>query len=122
MGLARGASRLTMNLEPGTSAPIRRRESGLQRGAVVEGARSVGRERRIVMENVNRGAEIRPWSKGAAMLEITALDATRTGTEADDLANKLRSRVVGQDEAIQHIARTYQTYLAGLAPVGRPIG
>ena len=74
------------------------------------------------MENVNRESEIRTWSKGAAMLEITALDATRTGTEADDLANKLRSRVVGQDEAIQHIVRTYQTYLAGLAPVGRPIG
>ena len=25
------------------------------------------------------------------MLEVTALDATRTGTEAEDLANKLRS-------------------------------
>lgn len=56
------------------------------------------------------------------MLEVTALDATRTGTEAEDLANKLRSRVVGQDEAIQHIVRTYQAYLAGLSPVGRPIG
>ena len=55
-------------------------------------------------------------------LEVTALDATRTGTEAEDLANRLRSRVVGQDEAIQHIAGAYQTYLAGLSPVGRPIG
>jgi len=50
------------------------------------------------------------------------LDATRTGTEAAELAEKLRSRVVGQDEAIQHIVRTYQTYLAGLSPVDRPIG
>ena len=74
------------------------------------------------MENVNLQSEIRTVSNGAAILEITALDATKTGTEADDLANKLRSRVVGQDEAIQHIVRTYQTCLAGLAPVGRPIG
>ena len=74
------------------------------------------------MENVNLESEIRTVSKGAAMLEITTLDATRTGTEANDLANELRSRVVGQDEAIQHIVRTYQTYLAGLAPIGRPIG
>jgi ATP-dependent Clp protease ATP-binding subunit ClpA len=50
------------------------------------------------------------------------LDATRTGTEAAELANKLRSRVVGQDEAIHHIVRTYQSHLAGLSPVGRPIG
>jgi ATP-dependent Clp protease ATP-binding subunit ClpB len=60
--------------------------------------------------------------KGGSTLEITALDATRTGAEAEDLANKLRSRVVGQDEAIQHIVRTYQAHLAGLSPVGRPIG
>ena len=60
--------------------------------------------------------------EGELRLEVAALDATRTGTEAADLANKLRSRVVGQDEAIQHIVRTYQTYLAGLSPVGRPIG
>ena len=51
-----------------------------------------------------------------------ALDATMTGAEAEDLANKLRSRVVGQDEAIHNIVRTYQTYVAGLSPVGRPIG
>jgi ATP-dependent Clp protease ATP-binding subunit ClpA len=56
------------------------------------------------------------------MVAVTALDVTRTGTEAEDLAKKLRSRVVGQDEAIQHIVRAYQTYLAGLSPVGRPVG
>ena len=83
------------------------------------------------MENVDLGSEVRSelhfddlvgGSEGGPMLAVTALDATRTGTEAEDLANKLRSRVVGQDEAIQHIVRTYQTYLAGLSPVGRPIG
>ena len=83
------------------------------------------------MENVDSGSSVRSevhiddlaaGSKGGPMLSITALDATRTGTEAEDLANRLRTRVVGQDEAIEHIARAYQTYLAGLSPVGRPIG
>ena len=54
--------------------------------------------------------------------EGTLLDATMTGTEAEDLASKLRNRVIGQDDAIQHIVKTYQTYLAGLSPIGRPIG
>ena len=57
-----------------------------------------------------------------AMPGVMALDTTMTGTEAAELADRLRSRVVGQDEAIQHIVRTYQTYLAGLSPVDRPIG
>ena len=83
------------------------------------------------MKKVDRGSaeqsevhtdDLVAGSKGGPTLSITALDATRTGTEAEDLANKLRTRVVGQDEAIQHIARAYQTYLAGLSPVGRPIG
>jgi len=83
------------------------------------------------MENVNLGsgigsaldfADLGGSSEAGPMLAVTALDATRTGAEADELANKLRSRVVGQDEAIQHIVRTYQSYLAGLSPAGRPIG
>jgi ATP-dependent Clp protease ATP-binding subunit ClpA len=56
------------------------------------------------------------------MLENTVLDATRTGVEAEDLAGKLRRRVVGQEEAILHIVRAYQGYLAGLSPAGRPVG
>jgi len=83
------------------------------------------------MENVNLGSgvaseldftDLGGSSEGGPMIAVTALDATRTGAEAEDLAKKLRSRVVGQDEAIQHIVRTYQTYLAGLSPAGRPIG
>jgi ATP-dependent Clp protease ATP-binding subunit ClpB len=73
------------------------------------------------MENVHFGDPEREC-QGRPMLKTSALDATRTGKEADDLANKLRRRVVGQDEAIQDIVRTYQTYLAGLSPVGRPVG
>jgi ATP-dependent Clp protease ATP-binding subunit ClpB len=83
------------------------------------------------MENVNLGsgvgsaldfADLGGSSEAGPMLAVTALDATRTGAEAEDLAKRLRSRVVGQDEAILHIVRTYQTYLAGLSPAGRPIG
>ena len=55
------------------------------------------------------------------MLRVTTLDATKTGSEAEDLAKRLGERVVGQNEAIQQIARAYQTYLAGLSPDGRPI-
>jgi len=53
---------------------------------------------------------------------VAELDFTRTGTEAAELASRLRALVVGQDEAIQHIVRTYQTHVAGLSPVDRPIG
>lgn len=74
------------------------------------------------MKNVNVKTEIRTGLEGDEFVGTTELDATRTGAEANDLLNELRSRVVGQDEAIQHIVRTYQTYLAGLSPVGRPIG
>jgi ATP-dependent Clp protease ATP-binding subunit ClpA len=83
------------------------------------------------MENVQLESEFRSGlhrvdlaggSRGNATFETTALDAAKTGTEAENLAKDLRSRVIGQDEAIQHIVRTYQTYLAGLSPVGRPIG
>src|SRR4051812_19521242 len=53
---------------------------------------------------------------------LELLDPTRTGTQAESLEKKLRHLIIGQDEAIQQIVRTYQTYLAGLSPVGRPIG
>jgi ATP-dependent Clp protease ATP-binding subunit ClpB len=41
---------------------------------------------------------------------------------AKDLETKLRRLVIGQEEAIHEIVRTYQTYLAGLSPEARPIG
>ena len=56
------------------------------------------------------------------MQRLTLLDPTTTGRSAEHLANKLSHLVVGQDEAIQQIVRAYQTHLAGLSPVGRPIG
>lgn len=56
------------------------------------------------------------------MPRLALLDPTKTGRQAEDLENKLRHLVVGQDEAIHQIVRTYQTHLAGLSPVGRPVG
>jgi ATP-dependent Clp protease ATP-binding subunit ClpB len=56
------------------------------------------------------------------MPRLAVLDPTRTGTQAEDLENRLRHLVIGQEDAIHQIVRAYQTYLAGLAPVGRPIG
>src|SRR5712671_5106508 len=53
---------------------------------------------------------------------LALLDATVAGTKAKDLETKLHRLVIGQEEAIHEIVRTYQTYLAGLSPVGRAIG
>src|ERR1700732_2802359 len=58
--------------------------------------------------------------EGQTGLEL--LDATVTGTKAPDLETKLHRLVIGQEEAIHEIVRTYQTYLAGLSQDGRPIG
>src|SRR5690348_14434412 len=56
------------------------------------------------------------------MLRLAFLDPTRTGRQAEDLEKKLHQLVVGQDEAIHQIVKAYQTHLAGLSPVGRPVG
>src|SRR6202521_1950108 len=56
------------------------------------------------------------------MSQIALLDPTQNGRSADHLENKLGHLIVGQEEAIREIVRTYQTHVAGLSPVGRPIG
>src|SRR6202453_2658581 len=56
------------------------------------------------------------------MPRLALLDPTKTGTQAEELENKLRHLVIGQDDAIHQIVSAYQTHLAGLSPVGRPIG
>ena len=66
---------------------------------------------RLIMSRVPEG------QMGTALL-----DATVTGTQAKDLEAKLHRLVIGQEDAIHEIVRTYQTYLAGLSPDGRPIG
>ena len=56
------------------------------------------------------------------MPKLTLLDPNRTAKPAQDLENKLRRFVVGQEEAIHEIVRTYQIHMAGLSSAGRPIG
>ena len=56
------------------------------------------------------------------MPRLALLDPTRTGRQAEDLENNLRHFIIGQEEAIQQIVRAYQTHLAGMSPIGRPIG
>ena len=49
------------------------------------------------------------------------LGAGKTGTKAKDLEAQLHRLVIGLEGAIHEIVSTYQTYLAGLSPEGRPI-
>ena len=56
------------------------------------------------------------------MASFTLLDPSKTGRQAEHLEDQLRHFVVGQEEAIHEIVRSYQTHLAGLSPAGRPIG
>src|SRR6266478_4078332 len=56
------------------------------------------------------------------MPKLPLLDPTKTGRQAEDLETQLRHLIVGQEEAIHQIVRAYQTHVAGLSPVGRPIG
>src|SRR5713226_8677053 len=56
------------------------------------------------------------------MSKLVLLDPTKTRKQAEDLENQLHHFVVGQEEAIHQIVRAYQTHVAGLSPVARPIG
>jgi ATP-dependent Clp protease ATP-binding subunit ClpB len=69
----------------------------------------------------NKAESSRCKEKEMARL-ASLLDPTKTGRQAQDLESKLCRLVVGQEEAIHEIVRTYQTHLAGLSPAGRPIG
>ncbi len=49
------------------------------------------------------------------------LDPGKAGPEGQSLEKDLRSRIVGQEEAIRQIVDVYQTYMAGMSsPGGRP--
>ena len=56
------------------------------------------------------------------MPTFTSLHPDRMGRPAEILEHNLRYCIVGQDEAIHQIVSAYQTHLAGLSPVGRPVG
>jgi len=49
------------------------------------------------------------------------LDLTKLGPAAESLELGLRSRIIGQDDAIHQVIETYQTYESGMSSPGRPI-
>jgi ATP-dependent Clp protease ATP-binding subunit ClpB len=51
----------------------------------------------------------------------TKLDPTKTGQQAEALELGLRSKVIGQEDAIHQVVEMYETYLSGLSCPGRPI-
>ena len=50
------------------------------------------------------------------------LDPTRHGEATRDFEAFLRSRIVGQDAAIEAVTEIYQMFLVGMTPPDRPIG
>jgi len=58
----------------------------------------------------------------AAAATGKALDPRQKSSMAQDFEDALRSRIVGQEAAVEKVASLYQVYLAGLNPPGRPIG
>jgi ATP-dependent Clp protease ATP-binding subunit ClpA len=55
------------------------------------------------------------------MPRLAIMDPNKTGRQAEGLEGQLRRCIVGQDEAVHEIVRAYQTNVAGLSPVGRPV-
>lgn len=53
---------------------------------------------------------------------VELLDTSVRGPEAEEFEANLRSRIVGQEEAIEQVSSVYQTFVAGLASPGRPVG
>src|SRR5581483_5471497 len=64
------------------------------------------------------GESLRPASDA----DYTRLDHTTKSDESLSFEQQLRSRVIGQDAAVQALAQLYQVYQAGLNMPGRPIG
>ena len=62
---------------------------------------------------------------GASVQEltnVTSLDVTRHGEATREFETFLRSRIVGQDSAIEAVTELYQMFLVGMAPPDRPVG
>ena len=59
-----------------------------------------------------------------ALAETTVepLDATRHGAATVEIEAFLRSRIVGQDAAVDAVLELYQIFLVGMSPPDRPVG
>ena len=54
--------------------------------------------------------------------QAVRLDPTVQGEESREFEERLREKIVGQDEAVQAIADLYRVFRAGLHARGRPVG
>jgi ATP-dependent Clp protease ATP-binding subunit ClpA len=72
------------------------------------------------VEKVDPGGVFAAIAQSAPTLAL--LNPEKVASQAKFLESTLRRLIIGHDEAIREIVRTYQTHLAGLSPVGRPIG
>jgi ATP-dependent Clp protease ATP-binding subunit ClpB len=72
----------------------------------------------------NTGSEEDPSGKLAAKFPGSSkvLNTNKPGRIAASLADEMKERVIGQDEAVEQVAAFYQTSEAGLSPPGRPVG
>lgn len=50
------------------------------------------------------------------------LNPERKSARAEYFANQLQTRIVGQERAVRQVSNVYQTFLAGMNPLHRPIG
>jgi hypothetical protein len=50
------------------------------------------------------------------------LDPNRNSPRAQEFAEGLRAPMVGQERAVRQVSGLYQTFLAGVNPINRPIG
>src|SRR5467141_3809353 len=55
-------------------------------------------------------------------IDTVFLEADQKGTAANEFEAKLSSRIVGQERAVRQTSDLYQVFLAGMNPVGRPVG
>jgi ATP-dependent Clp protease ATP-binding subunit ClpB len=56
------------------------------------------------------------------LLHPQLLDPAQTGPEAREFEARLRSKIIGQEDAIQQVVRVYQSFLLGMNIPGRPNG
>jgi ATP-dependent Clp protease ATP-binding subunit ClpB len=55
-------------------------------------------------------------------IAVHRLDPRRRSNDARNFEAAMRSKIVGQDQAVNDVAEIYQMFQAGLAPPGRPVG
>src|SRR5690349_24482374 len=60
--------------------------------------------------------------ESAMSVQPRLLDPTKRSHQVQDFEAALRSKVVGQDEAIEALVGVYQVFCAGLNAPGRPVG